>query len=85
MKKKILGKLTLGKRSIASLSNDSMGQLQGGGPPNATRIGCNDPDTYRQCPTAICPTNACTAGCNSAVCSNPCPTNTGCDTVVPCV
>jgi hypothetical protein len=70
MKKKISGKLSLGKRSIASLTNEDMNQVNGG----ITRTGCGDPDYTNDCYTNQgCGTNTCdcpTNGCVSNVCTS---------------
>jgi hypothetical protein len=84
MKKKILGKLTLGKRSIASLTPESMTQVQGGisiindddetcGCPRPTRRNCN-PQTVVNCPSGYYTCNY-SDGCGTGgtTDSRPCP------------
>ncbi len=81
MKKKILGKLTLGKRSIASLTPESMTQVQGGISVNGDDD-CGPRNTVRTCPPATntCPTaypcvwtDCCTVVECNPIDSRPCP------------
>jgi hypothetical protein len=64
MKKKISGKLTLGKRSVATLSAESMSQVNGG-----YSEGCGSGGGSGGCSgTCTCPP-APTSGCVSGICS----------------
>jgi natural product precursor len=52
MKKKISSKLTLGKRSVATLSDESMSLVDGGGYSASCGATCGCPPASACCPTA---------------------------------
>jgi hypothetical protein len=56
MKKNILGKLTLGKRTITSLSGETMSQFDGGGG-SYTGYGCDNTVGFLPSAMVLCPTN----------------------------